>query len=89
MTNAIPPAISGDPTALGGHGLFQPAVTDLRYGPSPQSPVIRRVLRNTPARLMGATGAWLRVQLEDGTAGYVTGGSVRVAGAADPRELES
>jgi peptidoglycan LD-endopeptidase LytH len=89
MTTATAPTIGSDPGRLGSLAVFSAPVTEVRHGPWPESALLRRVPRDTPARLMGASGAWLRVQLEDGSAGYVTVRSVRVASAADPRELQS
>jgi peptidoglycan LD-endopeptidase LytH len=89
ISSASPPRISGDPDQLGSHALTRVPLTDIRGGPSPESALVRRVSRETPLQVMGASGAWFRVQLEDGTAGYVTAGALRVVRNADPRELGS
>lgn len=39
--------------------------------PAERGDMVRRVRRDTPIQIVGATGRWYRVQLEDGVAGYM------------------
>ncbi|MCU0627567.1 MAG: M23 family metallopeptidase [Gemmatimonadaceae bacterium] len=72
-----------DTVPLGARGTVRVA-TALRTGPSGEERALRRVPARDTVRVVGASGRWYRVQLADGTAGYVAGeitAPIRVAGA--------
>jgi len=86
---AAVPALGVDTSRLGGVGMTRIADADVREGPSRDSEVLRSVARETRLQLVGASGGWYRVQLEDGTSGYLTEGALRITGNAVPRDLGS
>lgn len=89
IVDATLPPRSGDRGRLGSEAVSHATATDIRLGPSASSDVRRRVASGTAMRLMGENGNWLRVQLEDGTAGYVTARAVRMRRSPSPRDLAS
>lgn len=86
IVTAALPSIADDPARLGSDAVIA-AATDVRRGAAASSELVREAPGGTPLRLMGASGGWLRVQLIDGTAGYVTARAVRIVRRADPRDL--
>ncbi len=66
-----PPALLGDTTILGGWARAASGVR-LRDAPGTDGTVLGELARNTPVRVLGATGDWYRVRLPDGRTGFVT-----------------
>ncbi len=64
-------APSADTTRLGRWSRIAVARANLRAGPTTQADVLRRLPQGTALRLAGTSGAWHRVLLPDGTAGYL------------------
>jgi len=65
------PRLAADPSRLGTRGRTLAANASLLVAPSVRGDTVRRIARNTPLQLVGAAGAWYRVQLPDGVAGYL------------------
>jgi murein DD-endopeptidase MepM/ murein hydrolase activator NlpD len=76
-TTATAPIIRADTVQLGVRATTRTAYAVVRQSPVADADTIRRVDRDTPVWIMGAAGNWYRVQLTDGTAGYLPAGSVR------------
>jgi len=72
------PELRADTGVLGRAASTRSAAVTMRASPNAGGDSIRRVGRGTPVRIMGASAGWFRVQLEDGTAGYMTTASIRV-----------
>jgi len=72
------PDLRADTGVLGRAASTRSAAVTLRASPNASGDSLRRVGRETPVRIMGASAGWFRVQLEDGTAGYMTTASIRV-----------
>lgn len=70
------PALSADTAALGATGNTVAAFNLLRVSPDSRGDTLRRVTRNTPVRVVGASGSWYRVQLDDGVSGYLAARAV-------------
>lgn len=79
LVTAKPPALTADTSRLGTRARTAVANTALRIAPSTSGDTVRRVARNTPVQIVGATGGWYRVQLADGVAGYVVARATRDA----------
>lgn len=65
------PRLAADTSRLGSRGRTVAATASLLVAPSARGDTVRRVPRDTPLQLVGAAGAWYRVQLPDGVAGYL------------------
>jgi murein DD-endopeptidase MepM/ murein hydrolase activator NlpD len=78
IITAQPPRLTVDTTALGRRAIAVGPNATLRSGPSQGSSVVGRIPRDTTMWIMAASASWLRVQLEDGTAGYVSPNAVRM-----------
>jgi len=78
LVTSTMPELRADTGALGRAARTRSAAVTLRAAPNVRGDSIRRLAGETPLRIMGASAGWFRVQLADGTAGYVTTGSVRV-----------
>jgi len=72
------PELRADTGVLGRAANTRAASATLRASPNATGASIRHVGRETPVRIMGASAGWFRVQLDDGTAGYLTTASIRV-----------
>ena len=59
-------------TRLGDSVRVSTAKTSLRLAPGSDSPVLRELPKSTALTILGGTETWLRVELPDGTTGYVT-----------------
>lgn len=77
LVTAQPPALRADTLRLGARASTSVASSVVRVAPLANADTLRRVSRDTPVWVMGAAGSWYRVQLEDGTAGYVASTSIR------------
>lgn len=75
---AQPPAIVADTARLGRSAVTRIATATLREAPHASSAALREVPTATPVQIMGASERWYRVQFDDGTAGYLTAGALRV-----------
>lgn len=74
-----PPALEADTALVGAWGRVAATGARLRGEASVDGPVIGELDRNTPLRVLAATGSWYRVRLPDGTAGFL---AARLAEAA-------
>jgi SH3-like domain-containing protein len=70
---------------IGRRGTTRTARVIMRVAPDPGSASVGPLAPNADVHIMAATGSWFRVQLEDGTAGYVPSASVSVPRASVPR----
>lgn len=75
-----PPRLAADTSRLGATGTTTAATSVLRDSPGTQGDTLRRVTRNTRVQVVGATGGWYRVQLEDGVSGYLAARTVEATG---------
>lgn len=73
-----PPALAADTTRLGKRGVTRLAKATLRDAPHASSAALREVPDATQMQIMGVSDRWYRVQFDDGTAGYLTAGAVRL-----------
>lgn len=78
LVTAQPAVLSADTSRLGALGVTGAPRTALLITPG-AGDTVRRLTRNTSLQIVGATGRWYRVQLEDGVAGYVAAREVRRA----------
>ncbi len=76
QVTATPRRIGSDTTLLGRRGEATAAVP-LRQGPADSGQVVARIARRTAVQVMGAAADLYRVQLDDGTSGYVAAKAVR------------
>ncbi len=60
-----------------------PALVNLRQGPSMDSKIIRVLKKGTKLTILEEKGGWLRIQLEDGTEGWV--GKAMTSEGAQPK----
>ena len=74
---ATAPAIRADTVQLGVRASTRVSNAVVRESPTSGADTVRRVERNTPVWILGAAGNWYRVQLTDGTAGYLPAGSIQ------------
>jgi peptidoglycan LD-endopeptidase LytH len=84
-----PPAVAVDTARLGTFGRAT-AAGALLIAPTAGADTVSRVARNTLLQFVGAAGRWYRVQLADGSAGYLPGRATaatdrRIDDAAAPR----
>lgn len=77
MITDKPPALGADTARVGSRGAVRVAEAVLRASPDAKGDEVGRVARDTLVRILGVTGGWFRVQLEDGRAGYVASGGVQ------------
>jgi peptidoglycan LD-endopeptidase LytH len=70
-SSATPARLTADTSALGGWWRSRSQQVNLREAPSETAPLAARLSQHTPLRVVGATGAWLRVELPDGGGGYI------------------
>lgn len=73
-----PPGIRSDTAALGLRALPRASVLRLRQAPSVDSEANATIGGDRPVQIMAAAAGWYRVQSEDGSAGYLVPGEVRV-----------
>ena len=71
LVTADYPRISADTARLGSRGRITAAAVALLWAPSTRGGASQQVTRGTAVRVMGAAGAWYRVQLDDGQAGFL------------------
>ncbi|MCA9762066.1 MAG: M23 family metallopeptidase [Gemmatimonadetes bacterium] len=79
LATATPGPLRADTTRLGAPARTAPRLAALRAGPSRRDTTLREVPAGTSVVVMAATSSWYRVQLDDGTAGYVEANLVRSA----------
>ena len=77
LVTATPPRISSDTTVLGRRAEVTTALA-LRLVAADTGRIQARLARRTAVQLMGASAGLYRVQLDDGTSGYVPSRSVRL-----------
>ncbi|MGH7710722.1 MAG: peptidoglycan DD-metalloendopeptidase family protein [Gemmatimonadaceae bacterium] len=80
-----PAALAADTSKLGALGITTTRQAVLLIAPSAQGDTVRQLARNTAVQIVGASGRWYRVQLDDGVAGYVMARAV--GGARRPIEV--
>ncbi len=69
---AAPARVTADTARLGGWSRSSAAESlNLRDAPGERGRVTARLARHTPLRVLGASGSWFRVELPDGSGGYV------------------
>ena len=68
-----PEPVTADTDALGAWRRVSRGTVRLRAAPALTAPIIRDLPQHTVLQVDGAVGAWYRVQLPDGTAGFVSG----------------
>ncbi len=85
LVTARPPVIAADTTRLGRRGETRIAKATLREAPSATSNALREVPEATGVQIVGASDRWYRVQFDDGTAGYLTSGALRLVEDRAPR----
>jgi len=78
LLTAQPAALAADTSRLGALGVTMGLRTVLLIAPG-SGDTVRRLTRNTSMQIVGATGRWYRVQLEDGVAGFVAAREIRRA----------
>ena len=66
------PTLAADTTILGGFARVARSPVPLRAAPDARAAEITSLERLTAVRLLGASGAWYRVALPDGTPGWVS-----------------
>ncbi|MBC7843606.1 MAG: M23 family metallopeptidase [Gemmatimonadaceae bacterium] len=71
------PQLTADTLMIGREASPRAAAT-IRNGPADSGASVRRLDRGTRLQVMAANGSALRIQLDDGTAGYVEASAVRV-----------
>lgn len=76
--SARPPAIAADTARLGRAAVTIARESTMRIAPGARDSVVRRIPRATVLRVMGASSNSYRVQLDDGTPGYVSAGAIRL-----------
>jgi peptidoglycan LD-endopeptidase LytH len=76
---ATAPALTADTTRLGQGVRTTPRATALLNGPTARGDTIRRLEQDTPAQIVGAAGAFYRVELSDGVSGYLAARATRRA----------
>ncbi len=86
IVTAEPPTLAADTSRLGSSGRTTASTSVLRLSPAARGDTLRQVTRNTRLQVVGASGAWYRVQLEDGVSGYLVSRSVDVDEQNRPRE---
>lgn len=78
LVTGAPPPLRADTGQLGRHGVSRVAALQLRRGPDRDSEPAGEVPREATVRVMAASADWYRVQLQDGTAGYLNATAVRL-----------
>jgi murein DD-endopeptidase MepM/ murein hydrolase activator NlpD len=78
------PVVRADTTVLGARAELRRAAA-VRTAPDDDAAVVGRGAARAPVRVVGAAGRWHRVQLADGTAGYVPGDATRRASTDEGR----
>jgi peptidoglycan LD-endopeptidase LytH len=71
QSSATPARITADTARLGGWSRSRSQQVNLREAPSEAAALAGRLNQHTPLRVVGATGAWLRVELPGGGGGYI------------------
>ena len=79
------PRLAVDTTLLGGFARVRVASAVARRSPLVRADTLRRLNRADSVRVLGATGGWLRVRLDDGSQGFLAASSAeRVGGSGGP-----
>ena len=73
------PTLAADTSNLGGFARVARAPVALRSAPDARASEVTSLERLTAVRLLGASGAWYRVRLPDGTPGWVSARAVESA----------
>ena len=68
-----PAPVTADTEALGSWRRVSSRQVRLRAGPDLSAPIVDELAHHTVVRVEGAVEGWYRVQLPDGTAGFVSG----------------
>ncbi len=75
-----PARVTADTGRLGNWARSRQAQpVPVRIAPGDRAVVTTRLARHTPMRVLGASGSWYRVELPDGTAGYVAASATEPA----------
>ncbi len=69
------PRLAVDTTLLGGFARVRVVSAVARRAPFQRADTLRRLNRADSVRVLGATGGWFRVQLGDGSQGFLAAGS--------------
>ena len=78
-TRAAPPSLDLDVDRLGTWSRSTETEVSLRVAPGRSAWIITSLETHTPLQVLGGTGAYFRVRLPDGTAGYVPAGLTELA----------
>jgi murein DD-endopeptidase MepM/ murein hydrolase activator NlpD len=73
MGRARPAPVTADTEALGSWRRVSTGTVRLRAAPALTASIVRDLPQHTVAYIAGAVGDWYRVQLPDGTGGFVSG----------------
>ncbi len=76
------PVQAADAGLLGARARVTAGTAELRVAPERAAGVLLQLSAGAAVRVVGAAGAWYRVLLDGGAAGYVSAGSVGTAGGA-------
>jgi murein DD-endopeptidase MepM/ murein hydrolase activator NlpD len=71
------PTLRADTSRLGSPAMTGPRRIALRAGPSGRDTTLREIAAGTTVTVMAASASWYRVQLDDGTAGYLEASGLR------------
>lgn len=82
LVTAEPPAVRVDTAHLGRSVVARTAELRLRQAPSSDSEAVHLVPPEVGMVVVAGSGGWYRVQLENGTAGYLTPAAITVRDAA-------
>jgi peptidoglycan LD-endopeptidase LytH len=77
INTARPERLTADSNVLGRFGETLPARVPMRTAPTDTSAVVRIIARSTRLQIMAANANSFRVQLDDGSSGYITESAVR------------
>lgn len=82
------PDITADASSLGARAVVRGVEVGVQSGTGTQGVTVRLLSRGTSVRIMGAAASRYRIQLDDGTAGYLNATALRVVGTP-PRDFGS
>lgn len=80
LVTAAPPPLRVDTASLGRQVVARGAALRLRQAPSSDSEAVHLVPPEAGMVVVAGSAGWYRVQLEDGTAGYLTPAAITVLG---------
>ena len=78
LNTARPDRLTADSGSLGRFAETRLASVPVRAAPRDTSVILRRIARSTRLQIMAANAATFRIQLEDGSSGYVNEAAVRI-----------